>query len=256
MKLYVLSGRKLLICLLVLTLSLLVFYGLLFREQGALTVFSQQRQIPIYCVDVPDKKVSITFDCAWGADDIPDILNTLKKANVRATFFIVGTWAEKNPDTVRLIAQDGHDIGNHSLNHFRMGSIGREKINSEIAQCGDLLEKLTGNECELFRAPYGDYNNAVLEEARRLDYFTIQWDVDSLDWKPGIGLDEILQRVRSKIKSGSILLFHNDTPHTAKLLPSIISELQNDNYILVPVSELILRKNYHIDSEGRQKGDT
>lgn len=256
MKLYVLSGRKLLICLLALTLSLLVFYGLLFREQGALTMFSQQRQIPIYCVDVPDKKVSITFDCAWGADDIPDILNTLKKANVKATFFMVGTWAEKNPDTVRLIAQDGHDIGNHSLSHFRMGSIGREKINSEIAQCGDLLEKLTGNECELFRAPYGDYNNAVLEEAQRLGYFTIQWDVDSLDWKPGIGSDEILQRVRSKIKSGSILLFHNDTPLTAKLLSSIISELQNENYIFVPVSELILRENYYIDGEGRQKSDT
>lgn len=219
-------------------------------------MFSQQRQTPIYCVDVPDKKVSITFDCAWGADDIPDILNTLKKAGVKASFFLVGTWAEKNPDTVRQIAMDGHDIANHSYAHFRMGSIGREKINSEIAQCGDLLEKLTGNECELFRAPYGDYNNAVLEEARRLGYFTIQWDVDSLDWKPGIGSDEILQRIRSKIKPGSILLFHNDTPHTAKLLPLIISELQNENYIFVPVSELILRENYYIDDEGRQKSDT
>ena len=80
--------------------------------------------------------------------------------------------------------------------------------------------------------------------------------VDSLDWKPGIGSDEILQRVRSKIKSGSILLFHNDTPLTAKLLSSIISELQNENYIFVPVSELILREKYYIDGEGRQKSDT
>ncbi len=256
MKLYVFNGRRVLIGLLILTSSLLLVFGLSLREQGALTVFSQQRQIPVYSVDVPDKKVSITFDCAWGADDIPDILNTLKKADIRATFFLVGTWAEKNPETVRLIAQDGHDIANHSYGHFRMGTLGREKISTEIAQCGDLLEKLTGRECDLFRAPYGDYNNAVLEEASRLGYFTIQWDVDSLDWKPGISRDEILQRVRSKTKAGSILLFHNDTPHTAKLLPSVISELQSENFVFVPVSELILRENYYIDSDGRQKSGT
>jgi len=256
MKLYVFSGRRLLICLLILTSSLLLVFGSALRDQGALTVFSQQRQIPVYSVDVPDKKVSITFDCAWGAEDIPDILNTLKKADIRATFFLVGTWAEKNPDTVRLIAQDGHDIANHSYAHFRMGSLGREKISSEIAQCGDLLEKLTGKKCDLFRAPYGDYNNVVLEEARRLGYFTIQWDVDSLDWKPGIGRDEIMQRVRSKTRPGSIILFHNDTPYTAKLLPSVISELQSENFVFVPVSELILRENYYIDSDGRQKSGT
>lgn len=256
MKLYVFTIKRLLIYFLILTSSMLIVSYLSLSEVGAIPAFSNQREIPIYSVDVPDPKVSITFDCAWGADDIPDILNTLKEANVKATFFMVGQWAEKNRDVVRLMVQGGHDVANHSYSHFRMGSIDRTKINSEIKQCGDLLEELSGVPCDLFRAPYGDYNNIVLSEARNLGYFTIQWDVDSLDWKPGISKDEIQQRIRTRVKSGSIILFHNDTPHTAKLLPEIISELKGKGYEMVPVSELIHRENFQIDHEGRQKNNT
>lgn len=256
MKLYFIGSRRIVVCLAALSAFLLVLFAVNIARNGTLAVFSTHREIPIYSVDVQDKKASITFDCAWGADDIPDILNTLKKSNIRATFFLVGTWAEKNQNIVRQIAEDGHDIANHSYAHFRMGNLDRGKISSEISQCGELLEKLTEKKCDLFRAPYGDYNNTVLAEARKLGYFTIQWDVDSLDWKPGISRDEILRRVRTKVKPGSILLFHNDTEHTAKLLPLIIQELQSENYELVPVSELILRDDYYIDNEGRQRKNT
>ena len=256
MKLFVLSGRRLLTYFLISVALLLIAYTLIITAPGALDVFVAQREAPIYSVDTPDKKIALTFDCAWGADDIPDILNTLKKFEIKATFFMVGEWAEKNEGAVRLMAGEGHDIANHSYSHFSMGSLGKEKIASEIKQCGDVLEKLSGVRCDLFRAPYGDYNNLVLDQARQLGYYTIQWDVDSLDWKPGISKSEILQRVRSKAKSGSIILFHNDTPHTAKLLPEIISELQSEGYSFVPVSQLIFRENYYIDHEGRQKNNT
>jgi len=256
MKLYFIRANRMVVCVAVASVVLLALFAVNIVRNDALSVFSSRREIPIYSVDVQDKKASITFDCAWGADDIPDILNTLKKANVRATFFLVGTWAEKNQNIVKQIADDGHDIANHSYAHFRMGSLDRTKVSSEISQCGELLEKLTGKKCDLFRAPYGDYNNTVITEARKLGYFSIQWDVDSLDWKPGISKDEILRRIRTKVRPGSILLFHNDTEHTAKLLPLIIEELKSENYELVPVSELILRDDYYIDNEGRQRKNT
>jgi peptidoglycan/xylan/chitin deacetylase (PgdA/CDA1 family) len=221
-----------------------------------LNVFAEQKEIPIYSVETPDKTVSITFDCAWEADDIPDILRALKEAGVRASFFVVGQWAEKNPDMIKMMAEDGHDVSNHSYSHFRMSSLDRAAIGSEIKRCGDMLTGLTGKTCDLFRAPYGDYNNTVLAEAKKLGYYTIQWDVDSLDWRPGISREEIMLRLRQKVRPGSIILFHNDTPHTAKMLPDVISELTAKGYSFKPVSELILRENYNIDHTGRQKNNT
>jgi len=215
-------------------------------------VFSTSRELPIYSVDCYEKKAAITFDCAWGADDIPDILNTLKKENIKATFFLVGQWAEKYPETVKMIFDDGHDIGNHSYSHFRMGTLGEEKIKEEIIKCSETIKNITGSSIDLFRAPYGDYNNTVIRTAKKLGYFTIQWDVDSLDWKPGISKEEIMTRINNKIQPGSIILFHNDTPQTAKILPEIINTLKGQGYSFEPVSNLIMRQNYSINHEGRQ----
>ena len=252
MKILVFSVRRLIIFLLFAAAAVLIISAVGIRGMSVAGVFSNSRELPIYSVEVPGKTASVTFDCAWGADDIPEILSTLKEAGIKATFFIVGQWAEKYPETVRSIAQEGHDIANHSYSHLRMGSVDNSRIVSEIKKCGDLLEELSGEKCELFRAPYGDYNNHVILEARKLGYFTIQWSVDSLDWKPGISKAEIVRRVKSKITPGSIILFHNDTPHTAKLLPDIISTLKDDGYNFLPVSEMILRENYKIDHEGKQ----
>lgn len=242
--------------MLMLTTVIIIVSVLSTPETGTFSVFSAQRQVPIYSVDTDEKLAAVTFDCAWGADDMPRILETLKEADVKATFFMVGQWAEKNPEIVKQMAKEGHDIANHSYSHFRMGSLDRGKINSEIKKCGDELEKLTGSKCDLFRAPYGDYSDSLLSEARQLGYYTIQWNVDSLDWKPGISKTEILQRIRNKIVPGSIILFHNDTPYTAELLPEIIAELKAGGYKLIPASELIMRQDYYIDHEGRQKKST
>lgn len=217
------------------------------------SVFSPERELPIYYVDWPEKKVAITFDCAWGAGDIPDILETLRKENVKATFFMVGQWVEKFPNEVKLIAKDGHDVANHSYSHLRMGVLDKNKIRSEIIKCGEKLSEISESKVDLFRAPYGDYSNNVIRIAKELGYFTIQWNVDSLDWKPDISQKEILNRIMTRIKPGSIILFHNDTPHTAKLLPTIISSLKKEGYGFLPVSQLILRESYIIDHEGKQK---
>lgn len=221
----------------------------------AIDVLSYNSELPIYSVACEGKKAALTFDCAWGADDIPEILNILDKENVKATFFLVGQWAEKFPEEVRLIAQAGHDIGNHSYSHLRMGAIGNDRIRSEIQKCSAKLTEICGAKVELFRAPYGDYSKNVTRIAGELSHYTIQWDVDSLDWKPGISKEEIINRVTGRVKPGSIILFHNDTTYTAKLLATIISSLKNNGYELVPVSQLILRENYFVDFEGRQRSN-
>lgn len=193
------------------------------------------------------------YDTAtWEADDISDILSTLRKENIKATFFIVGEWAEKYQQAVKMISRDGHDIANHSYTHARMGTLDKERIRYEIASCGTRLNEITGNKIDLFRAPYGDYNNDTVNTAKELGYYTIQWDVDSLDWKVGITEEEILNRIMKKVRNGSIILFHNDTAHTAKMLPQIISELKKQGYGFMPVSQLVLRENFEIDFEGRQ----
>jgi polysaccharide deacetylase family sporulation protein PdaB len=252
MKIFVLDVKKNIKYLFIVIAVIIAISALGITGMNAIGVFSPKKEIPIYFIECNEKKAAITFDCAWGASDIPAILETLEKENVKATFFIVGQWAEKYPEEVKLIAGKGHDVANHSYSHLRMGALGRDKIKSEILKCSEKLTELSGKKIELFRPPYGDYSNNVVGVARELGYYTIQWNVDSLDWRPEISREEIMKLIKERIRPGSIVLFHNDTPHTAKILPDIIVELKKKGYVFEPVSELIIRDNYKIDHEGKQ----
>lgn len=216
-------------------------------------VSGQYREdIPIYSVDSEGKKCSVTFDCAWGADDIPTILDILDKYDAKATFFIVGLWAEKYPDKVKMIADRGHDIGNHGYSHAHMTQIPEAKVEEEIIRCNKVLEEISGTKVTLFRAPYGDYNATTVKTAKKLQVYTIQWDVDSLDWKDSLSADDIYKRVTKRVSSGSIILFHNDTRYTEKVLPSILDNLTSNGYSCIPVSELLLKGEHKIRFDGRQ----
>ncbi|HHV29038.1 polysaccharide deacetylase family protein [Acetivibrio mesophilus] len=252
MKFYVVKVNSILKYSLLASIILVVAAFAYFSREEVAAVFQQKREIPIYSVDYPEKKIALTFDCAWGSEDIPDILNTLREQDVKATFFIIGVWAEKNPDAVKMISDEGHDIANHSYSHYKMASLNNSAIKSEILKCDSALKKITGKDVDLFRPPYGDYNNDVVRIARELNHYTIQWDVDSLDWKPGITADEIKNRVLKNVGNGSIILFHNDTKHTAKILPEIITSLKEKGYGFIPVSKMIMRENFEIDYRGRQ----
>ena len=221
--------------------------------KGVVTVFSENRQLPIYSVECQEKKIAITFDCAWGADDIPEILQTLKTEKIKATFFIVGQWAEKFPDKVKSIAMEGHDIANHSYSHLRMANLDQSRTEFEISEANKKLSEISGKKIQLFRAPYGEYSNNLINTAKKLGLDTIQWNVDSLDWKEGISPWSIVSRIDQKVAPGAILLFHNDTTHTSRLLPSILKELKLKGYSFLPVSQLILKENYFIDFDGKQR---
>lgn len=122
----------------------------------------------------------------------------------------------------------------------------------ELTSSSEAIEKVTGKKVELFRPPYGDYDDELIKTASEMGYYTIQWDVDSLDWKD-LSASDIAMRVINGVKNGSIILMHNNGLHTAEAVPIILETLKNRGYSFVPVGELIYRENYVIDGTGMQK---
>ena len=211
------------------------------------------RELPIYCVETKEPKIALTFDAAWGNEDTQKILEILKKHDVHVTFFMTGGWVENYPDDVKAILAAGHDLGNHSENHKNMSQLSEAEKKEELMKVHDKVRTLTGYEMFLFRPPYGDYDNAVVNVAKDCGYYTIQWDVDSLDWKD-YGVDSIIKTVteHKHLGNGSIILCHNGAKYTAQALDTLITKLKEKGYTFVPVSELIYRDGYHMNVEGRQ----
>nr|WP_284700629.1 polysaccharide deacetylase family protein [Thermoanaerobacterium sp. R66] len=238
-----------------LAVFVLAFISILYTNYGVpsviSTLFNINRQLPIYSVDIPDKRVAISFDASWGSDKTERLLQILKDKNVKATFFLTGLWIDKYPELVKKIYEEGHDVENHSNTHPHMTQLSDSEMANEIKACEEKLVKITGQKPYLFRPPYGDYNDRVIETAKSLGYYTIQWDVDSLDWR-GLDTEAIINRVLPNVKKGSIILFHNNGQFTPEAIPYIIDKLKENGYQIVPISQLIYKENYYIDHEGRQ----
>lgn len=210
-------------------------------------------ELPIYCVGTDEQVISLTFDAAWNVDDFDVILEILDKYDIKATFFVTGEWVSKYPEAVRKLYDGGHDIGNHGDHHKHMSTLSIEENRKEMQGCHDKVKTLVGYEMKLFRAPYGDYDEELIKQAKEFGYQTIQWDVDSLDWKD-YGKDSIVKTVteHNHLGNGSIILLHNGTIYTKDALEPMIQKLLEQGYSFKPVSKLILTKDYRIDYEGRQ----
>lgn len=212
---------------------------------------SGERALPIYNVKTEENKVALTMNCAWSADDIDRILETLEKNEVKITFFIVGEWAEKYPEAVKKIYEAGHEIGTHSNTHPHVEQLSAEKNLEEIKLGIEKLQKITGEQTRLYRTPYGEYNDTVINTARENGYYTIQWNVDTLDYK-GLTGDEMWGRIKEKLQKGSIILTHNGTEHTADSLDMLLKNIKTNGYQVTTVSDLIYKDNYIIDNNGTQ----
>ena len=134
-----------------------------------------------------------------------------------------------------------------------MSQLSDEEKKDELMKVHEKVRDLTGYEMFLFRPPYGDYDNAVVNVAKDCGYFAIQWDVESLHWKD-YGVDSIIKTVteHKHLGNGSIILCHNGAKFTAQALDTLITKLKDKGYTIVPVSELIYRDKYHLNLEGRQ----
>lgn len=211
------------------------------------------RNLPIYCVQTEKPQVALSFDAAWGNEDTRLIMDILAKHQIKVTFFMTGGWVEKYPEDVKYIAKQGHDLGNHSENHKNMSQLSEKEIRSELQQVHERVRELTGIEMTLFRPPYGDYDNKVINTADSMGYYPIQWDVDSLDWKD-YGADSIIDTVLNNLHlgNGSIILMHNGAKYTPQALEAVITGLEEKGYELVPISQLIVKDGFYLDEEGRQ----
>ncbi len=187
------------------------------------------KEVPVYRVNRDDNVLALTIDAAWDADKTDFILDTLDKYDAKATFFLCGVWVNAYPDKVKEIAARGHVIGNHSLTHPHMNRLTADQIKEEIV---------------------GEYNDTVVKTVRELGYEIVQWDIDSIDWKENRSEETILNTVLPKLKSGSIILSHNNGYHIETYLPKLLEKAKEQGYRFVTVPELLPDGEHHIDVNG------
>lgn len=252
MKFVIIKKKRFWLCIIAIISMILLSINVQGGASASVFFGQAPRLVPIYSVDTEEKKVAISFDSAWGADKTLDIIKTLKEYNVNATFFTVGFWVQDYPDMIKAIDDAGIEIGTHSNTHPDFVGLSESQMELELSTSIKLIEDITNKKVELFRAPYGSYNNTMLNLTDKMGLKTIQWDVDTLDWKGLSGL-EICERVMSKVKNGSIILCHNNSDHILEALPLMLERLKNAGYQVVSVGELIYDSDYYIDNLGIQR---
>lgn len=235
-------------------LMMLAAVGLIFwtvNTPAVVGVSAAKRELPVYCVQQDEKIVALSFDAAWGNEDTQTLIDILDQYGVNTTFFVVGDWVDKYPESVRALAEAGNEVMNHSSSHAHFSALSTDEIIADITACNDKIEAITGARPTLFRCPYGEYDDHVINAVKSLNMTAVQWDVDSLDWK-GIPAGQITRRVLDRVQPGSIVLFHNAAEYTPEALPAILDALINEGYRIVPISQILLDGDCFIDSTGRQ----
>lgn len=191
---------------------------------------------PVFQGDPAQPRIAFACNVFWGEEYLPDMLKTLDENNIHITFFIGGSWANKYPEVLKELANRGHELGNHTYSHPHPNTLSKEKNKEQILKAEQLVASVTGIHTKLYAPPYGEYNNTVLLAAQELDYTTIMWSIDTIDWKrppPEV----IQERVLKKLHNGAIILMHPTAP-TAQALPGLIAEIKKRGYTITTVSDI------------------
>lgn len=222
-------------------------------NQHIATVSAAPAEIPIYFVETEEKKLSISFDAAWGCEKTQSILDVLADNQVTATFFLTNIWLKEYPDMAKNIADAGHEIAMHSVSHPHMPELTEAQMQQELAENYQLISETTGYEPELFRFPFGDYDTRSMKVVKENGFYPIQWSIDSLDWQESKTKDDIVNRVTLGLHPGAIILCHNNGTHTAEAIAEIIPYAKKQGYTFVPIGDLIYKGDYITDHQGMQK---
>ncbi|MDD2421879.1 MAG: LysM peptidoglycan-binding domain-containing protein [Heliobacteriaceae bacterium] len=194
--------------------------------------------IPVFRGNPGKKTVALTFDATYGDNQTDTLLAVLAENGIRATWFISGIWAENFPALLQKIQAAGHEIGNHSQTHPHMTKLPPVEMRTQITEAARMIRAVTGMSTGLFRPPFGEYDQTLLDVAAGLGYRTIMWTIDTLDWQ-NPGPDAVVQRVAAGLQNGAIILMHNAAPDTATALPRVIQEIQRQGYGFGTVSGVI-----------------
>ena len=139
---------------------------------------ASRRELPVYCVQQDEKLVALSFDAAWGNEDTQRLIDILNDYGVNTTFFVVGDWVDRYPESVRALAEAGNEVMNHSSSHAHFSALSTKEITADISACNDKIEAVTGVRPTLFRCPYGEYDDHVIRAVRDLGMTAVQWDVE------------------------------------------------------------------------------
>jgi probable sporulation protein (polysaccharide deacetylase family) len=186
----------------------------------------------------PDKPmVSFIINVAWGNEYLPEMLATLKKHQVKASFFLEGRWVKNNPELAKMIVSAGHEVGNHSYTHPDMKRISAAQTRDQLLKTNEVIEAATGKKSIWFAPPSGSYRDETVTIAAEFKMKTVMWTVDTIDWqKPSP--NQLINRVISKISNGSMVLMH-PTESTAKSLDTLITIIEEKGLKLGTVSDLM-----------------
>lgn len=212
-------------------------HKLVFDQVKPKVTLDQLPASPIYRGHPEKNMVALMINVSWGTEYIPEILKILKKNNVKATFFVEGKWAKNNAEYAKMIAKEGHLIGNHAYDHPNMASMTNQQITDQIAKTNEIIEAITEHKPTYFAPPSGSYSNHVVDIADDMQMETILWTVDTIDWKkPSVSV--MMNRVMTNIHPGATILMH-PTPSVAKGLDQLIKAIQEKNYKLGTLDKLL-----------------
>jgi peptidoglycan/xylan/chitin deacetylase (PgdA/CDA1 family) len=232
----------------ILALIVVLFLGLFFEQKIAATLASGPK--PIEQIQTDEKVIALTINVDWGEEYIPGLLDALDQGQAKATFFLTGRWASKNPELVKEILARGHEIENHGYSHPHPDQLSEAANEQEIIKTETIIQGLTGQKTQFYAPPYGEKGISGLKAAQNLGYQTILWTLDTVDWRPESSPDIIVQRivhpaVRFGVKpkkEGAIVLMH-PKENTVKALPRILKELNQEGFRMTKLSELITLKS-------------
>lgn len=251
MVVYTMTKKQILRIITFVLLGITVAAIVIFAVLNAVTASAEGEKLPIYCVDRGDNKIAVTFDCAWGNSNTDELIEILKNANAKATFFVTGEFCDKYPEDVKKLFDAGHSIQNHSDKHPHVKGMNINELIEDTRECSRKIKMITGKEPTLYRAPYGEYDDSFMTTVEGMGLKVIQWSADSIDWEDPDAYT-IKKRILDNTESGSILLFHNDLENTTEALPDILTKLTQKGYECVKVEEMIYSDNYTIDNTGKQ----
>ena len=233
-------------------LAAAVIYTQAIASDSAPAIGEAGKEMPVCSVETDDPVVAITIDTAFGDDYTDEILKILDEKKVKATFFVLGLWAEKNPAKLDAIVKAGHEIANHSMSHTRYTDMTPEQIKEDVGKANENIKKATNKENIFVRMPYGAFDDKTIKTLQEEGYIPVKWSLDSKDWKQA-GKEALKNNVINNLKKGSIIIFQNNIMDTSQALGEIIDEIKKRDYKTATLSEMMLTDNFIIDDNGVQK---
>jgi len=250
----ILSRRMGIALLLMLLLVLPWLYSVGCHTSGVVkaVLLPQADRSPVNSVAVDQRVVALSFNAQWGAERTLPLLDVLQKHGVRATFFLPSFWAEEHPLVAREIAARGHELGLDSATHPHMTSLGMEDIRRELLENYRVLQEVTGARPRLFRPPYGEYNDRVIQTAESEGFVTVGWNLDARNRKrEGEPALLIVRRVLQSVEPGDIIVFDCNSESTQAAVDVVLTQLGSDGYRVLSISQLISEGAHPTHREGR-----